>query len=127
MAGDSNHGKRARSPCSFCTTPVASQRWSSVMTKRKFGLRSAACVSAAQARTARSKTLACWTKLKRRVFIGCFQDCSWRENQGHFTGLSVKSFMVKPFTESFRVNRSTFLPLTRETSTGRVWSHWPMV
>ena len=32
-----NHGKRALSPCSFWIAEMASQRWSSVMTKRKLG------------------------------------------------------------------------------------------
>ena len=32
-----NHGKRALSPCSFWMEAMASQRWSSVMTKRKLG------------------------------------------------------------------------------------------
>src|SRR5690348_18512283 len=37
MFGVRNQGNRPRSPCSRCTTPSASQRWSSVYTNRTFG------------------------------------------------------------------------------------------
>ena len=37
MLGVWIQGKRASSPCDCCTTLMASQRWSSVYTKRKFG------------------------------------------------------------------------------------------